>query len=255
MLVREVLNFIFTLTRSPELFKMHSIKNFHKYKHISFDLWLTLIKSNPAYKVRRNMLFKEFFSIQKPIEEVSTVIRKFDLLTNTINEKVTRNFNVFEIYYLILDGLGVDIENYSRQNLTQFYGLTEQLLMEYKPLLLDDKLPALLKNLYSDGKTMNILSNTAFIKGQSLRKIIEHYELDGVFSFQAYSDETGFSKPGVEMYNYAYEHIKQLGAIEKYEVLHVGDNIVSDYNGALKYGFDAHLIINETTDESKLQPL
>jgi len=234
---------------------MQLIKEFNKYKHISFDLWLTLIRSNPEYKVKRNLLFKDFFAIDKPMEEIAAVIRKFDILTNGINEKVTRNFDTYEIYCLILDALGIDLGRYNYQQLEEFYNHSEELLMQYKPLLLDNNLPQFLKQLYDDGKTMNILSNTAFIKGRSLRHIIAYYQLDKYFAFQAYSDETGFSKPGLAMYEYAYQNMKRLKPIEKHEVLHVGDNVVSDYEGALAYGFDAHLITHKTNDEFKLQPL
>ena len=237
------------------MFKTAPIEKFSNYKHISFDLWLTLIKSNPSYKIKRNQLLRDFFSIDKPIEEVAAVIRKFDILTNGINEKVTRNLDTYEIYCLILDALGVELGDYTIQALEEFYGHSEDLLMQHKPLLLDDHLPELLKELHVRGKTTNILSNTAFVKGRSLRQIIAFYEIDQYFTFQAYSDETGFSKPGLAMYEYAYQKIKMLGSIAKHEVLHVGDNLVSDYQGALNYGFDAYLITHKTNDESKLQPL
>lgn len=226
-----------------------------KYKHISFDLWLTLIKSNPEYKMRRNELFRDFFAIDQPIDVVAAAIRKFDILTNSINEKVTRNFDTYEIYFLILDYLNVDINSYNRAQLDEFYLLSDELLMQYKPLLLQDCLPTFLKQLHDQGKTLNILSNTAFIKGSSLRKVIAHYQLQDYFSFQIYSDEVGFSKPGQQIYSLAYQNIQQLGNIEKDEVLHVGDNKVSDYDGALAYGFKAYLITHETTYETKLQPL
>ncbi|MFN0291615.1 HAD family hydrolase [Pedobacter helvus] len=234
------------------MFKTKLIEEFSKYKHISFDLWLTLIRTNPAFKPKRNRLFKDFFEIEKPMEEVAAIIRKFDILTNGINEKVTKNFDTYEIYCLILDALGVEFDSYSHQQLEEFYKLTEALMLEYKPLLLDDNLPSFLKQLHNAGKTMNILSNTAFIKGHSLRHVIRHYELDSYFNFQAYSDETGFSKPGLAMYEYAYQNIQKIVPVAKHEVIHVGDNIVSDYNGALAFGFEAHLLINKTTDESKL---
>ncbi|ALM47751.1 phosphoglycolate phosphatase [Flavobacterium psychrophilum] len=233
---------------------MERIPELYKYRHISFDLWLTLIKSNPEFKNKRNLLFKDFFSIDKPIDEVAAVIRKFDVLTNSINEKVCCNFNTYEIYYLILDALGGDIEKYSGNDLDVFYNHTEALLMEYKPLLLSDDIPQTLASLHKKGITANILSNTAFIKGSSLRKIVSHYGLTDYFSFQAYSDETGYSKPGVEMYNYAYNEILKLDTIEKNEILHVGDNRISDYNGAKNFGFDAYLITNQPINEPNLQP-
>jgi putative hydrolase of the HAD superfamily len=233
---------------------MERIPDLYKYRHISFDLWLTLIRSNPEFKDKRNLLFKDYFNIDKPIEEVALAIRKFDILTNSINEKAGKNFDTFEIYYLILDALGIDIELYSNVHLTEFYSLTESLLMQHKPLLLHDYIPSFLEKLRGEGITMNILSNTAFIKGSSLRKVIAHYGLDRYFSFQLYSDETGSSKPSPNMYQHAYDEIMKLGANAKEEVLHIGDNKVSDYNGALNFGFKAHLITNTPVNEPHLQP-
>lgn len=226
----------------------------YKFKHISFDLWLTLIKSNPDFKPKRNLLFKEFFGIDKSIDEVAGVIRKFDVLTNSINEKVGCNFNTFEIYYLILDALSVDIDKISYTDLQDYYSLSEKLLMQYKPLLLDDNIPTVLEHLYQNGQTMNLLSNTAFIKGSSLRQLITYYDLDKYFAFQVYSDETGYSKPSKEIYQLTYDEIRSIGDIAKQDVLHVGDNPLSDYDGAIKFGFNAHLLKTKTNDESKLQP-
>ncbi len=233
---------------------MERIPELYKYRHISFDLWLTLIKSHPEYKNKRNLLFKEYFNVDRPIDEVAGIIRKFDLLTNSINEKVGRNFDTYEIYYLIIDAMGIPIEKFSRQDLNVFYSHTEELLMEYKPVLLSDSISETLFSLQREGITTNILSNTAFIKGSSLRKILDHYGFGEVFSFQAYSDETGYSKPGTEMYQYAYDNILKIKQIEKANILHIGDNIISDYEGAMKFGFNAHLITNNHINESNLQP-
>ena len=234
---------------------MQWIPDLYKYRHISFDLWMTLIKSDPEFKKKRDLLFWEYFSVDKSAEEVSAVIRKYDLLTNTINEKVGRNFDTFEIYYLIIDALSVDIEKFSITQLYEFYSHTEDLLMQHKPVLLNDDIPAALHQLRDSGKTMNILSNTAFIKGSSLRKIIAYYGIDTCFDFQVYSDETGYSKPGTEIYQYAYDTLQTtIGKIAKNEVIHVGDNRISDYDGARTFGFDALLITNTPVNEPKLQP-
>jgi putative hydrolase of the HAD superfamily len=220
------------------------IPELYNYKHISFDLWLTLIKSNPEFKIKRNLLFKDFFEINKPIEEVSSIIRKYDLLTNAINEKVGKNFDTFEIYLLILDALDIDINSIATEQLSAFYLVAEELFFKYKPQLLNEKIPTLLNDLKQEGKTINILSNTAFIKGSSLREILKHYELFDCFSFQIYSDEVGFSKPNQEIYRLAFDEIKKIKPLTKKEIIHVGDNIISDYNGAKSFGFAAHLITN-----------
>jgi hypothetical protein len=84
------------------------ISNYKKYKHISFDLWLTLIKSNVNYKPKRDKLFREFFEIDCSLDRVSEIIRNYDLMCNNINETTGENFETNEIYLLILGSLGID---------------------------------------------------------------------------------------------------------------------------------------------------
>lgn len=219
------------------------IQELSNYQHISFDLWLTLIRSNPQFKIERNRLFRDFFKIEKSIEEVSTVIRKYDVLTNYINERVGKNFDTLEIYFLILAALDVDLNAIEMKEFDEFYALTELLLLTHKPLLLDEKFPQKLEALHNQGKSMNILSNTAFIKGSSLRKILQHYDMEAYFSFQIYSDEAGFSKPNNRIYQLAYDEIVKIKAMEKKDIIHVGDNRISDFDGAKKFGFNAYLMV------------
>uniref|UniRef100_UPI00404901B3 HAD family hydrolase n=1 Tax=Flavobacterium sp. TaxID=239 RepID=UPI00404901B3 len=210
-------------------------------KHISFDLWLTLIKSHPEFKKSRNLLFKEFFAIDSSIEDVSATIRHYDVLCNNINEKTGLNLDTFEIYYFILSALGVDINQIGLDTLQAFYQETESLFMTFKPDLIEPKTQLFLKQITEQGKTVSILSNTAFIKGSSLRKLMAFYELESYFSFQIFSDETGLSKPNYMIFQLVYDEIKKINSIAKNEVLHLGDNKIADYHGALQFGFDAIL--------------
>ncbi|MFD2907571.1 HAD family hydrolase [Flavobacterium ardleyense] len=212
------------------------------YSHVSFDLWLTLIRSNPEFKKKRNLLFKEYFEIDASIEKVTEVVRYYDVLCNSINEKSGLNFNTFEIYYLILNALHVNIEEIDSIKLNEFYRETERLFMEFKPNLIYSDLDLLLKEMTEKGKTVNILSNTGFIKGNTLRKLLEYYDLTKYFSFQIYSDETGFSKPNQKMFQLVYDQVGENNTIQKQEILHVGDNAKADYDGAINFGFRALLI-------------
>ena len=215
---------------------------YSNYKHLSFDLWLTLIKSNPDFKKKRNILFKDYFEIDNTIEKVTEVVRYYDVLCNNINEKTGLNFNTLEIYYLILNSLGVETNNVNVEKLNNFYNETENLFMQYKPTLIYPKIESLFKEIVEQEKSINVLSNTGFIKGFTLRKLLSYYNLEAYLSFQIYSDETGFSKPNNEMFKLVYEKISLEKNIKKQEVLHVGDNNDADYEGALKFGFNALLI-------------
>ena len=141
-----------------------------KYSHISFDLWLTLIKSNPEFKTKRDILLRDFFNVNHSIEEVSKVVRYYDILCNQINEHTGLNIDTNEIYYLILNKLNVEIGDVDSISLARFYDETENLFFKYKPVLLFPRIQELFDEIRLENKTMNILSNTGFIKGRTLKK-------------------------------------------------------------------------------------
>ncbi|MBY0487863.1 MAG: HAD family hydrolase [Flavobacteriaceae bacterium] len=217
---------------------------YSKYKHISFDLWLTLIKSNPEFKNKRNLLFKDFFGLENTIEKITEVVRYYDVLCNNINEKTGLNFDTFEIYYLILNALNARLDDITTEHLNQFYNETEILFMDNKPELINPQTNLMFKDMISQNKTISILSNTGFIKGYTLRKLIIDYELNDYFKFQIYSDEVGYSKPNPKMFQLVFDNISVLKNIKKQEIIHVGDNQNADYNGAISFGFNAYLLIN-----------
>lgn len=221
--------------------------NFDKYSysHYSFDLWLTLIKSHPDFKIKRSSLLKEYFSIHKSLEEVHESVRKYDLICNKISEKTGLHISFEQIICLILYDLKVGIENISRSVLENLYQKTEYLFLQYKPSLIEPEINKVLSELIKERKTISILSNTAFIRGVTLRKILENYEIGKYFSFQIYSDEVGISKPNSKIFDLVFEEVMKIKKIERKEILHIGDNTFADFDGALEAGFAAYLFRNK----------
>ena len=213
--------------------------NYKDFKHVSFDLWLTLIQSNSEFKIKRNLLFKDYFEINSSIEKVAQQIRYYDVFCNTINERTGLNIDTNEIYFFILASLDVPIQEIELSKLEGFYVEAEKLFLNYKPTLIYSNTDNYLKTIKSEGISLNILSNTAFIKGFTLKKLLAFYELDDYFDFQIYSDECGFSKPNKKIFELIH---KEMPNRDKSQILHVGDNEIADYNGAIEYGFKAHLI-------------
>ena len=216
--------------------------NYRNYSHLSFDLWLTLIRSNPEFKKKRNLLFKDFFEINCSIERVNEAVRYYDVLCNNINEKTGLNLNTYEIYYLILNALEVDLNANGTERLGEFYNETEKLFFNYKPELIFPDINLQFQKMVTEGKSINILSNTGFINGKTLRKILSFYELEDFISFQIYSDEVGYSKPNNEIFQLVFDQVNKTRETQKKEILHIGDNSIADYNGAINFGFDAHLL-------------
>lgn len=213
----------------------------HKHDHFSFDLWLTLIKSHPEFKAKRVELFSSFFNVNKPIDEVAKAVKYYDDLCNTINEVIGENVDTFEIYLLILNSLNVDIKQLSKETLNTFYQKSEDLFLEYKPVVIFDKLHDFFDEIKNQGKTINILSNTGFIKGKTMRKFLVNENLDQYIDFHIYSDEIKCSKPNPLVFQEVKNQIRNQ-ELQMDQILHIGDNPIADYKGAIDFGFSAHLL-------------
>jgi len=212
------------------------------YEHFSFDLWLTIIKSNPDFKAKRDTLFRDFFSIDKDIDEVRKVIRKYDVLFNRISEKTGNHIEREEVFLLMLDVLGKDIETVDDNQLKQFFQQVDELFLNNKPVLLWGNIEELLIEIKENNKTASILSNTAFIHGDSLRKVLEHLGLADYFSFMIFSDEVKASKPNLRVFEIMFDKINDFRTLEKKEILHIGDNKIADYEGAKTFGVNSKLV-------------
>lgn len=213
----------------------------HNHSHFSFDLWLTLIKSHPEFKAKRVELFSSFFDVKKTIDEVAKVVKYYDDLCNSINEVIGGNVDTFEIYLLILNALEVDVKQLNKDQLNHFYQKSEDLFLEYKPIVIFENLHQFFDEIKNQGKTINILSNTGFIKGKTMRKFLISENLNQYIDFHIYSDEMNCSKPDPKI----FQEVKNLlpnQDLDVKQVLHIGDNPVADYKGAKDFGFNAHLL-------------
>ena len=212
------------------------------YQHFSFDLWLTLIRSNADYKRKRDELFQSFFAINQDFDQVQKAVRYYDVLCNKISENTGLHIHRHTIYLLILSKLEINIANISKDCMEDFCQQTEELFLNFLPQLMDENIHQILQQIKTEGKTANILSNTGFIHGETLRKVLEHYELAPYFTFQIYSDETGFSKPNQKMFDIVHQELNLIKPIKKTDIVHIGDNKKADFEGALNAGFKAILI-------------
>ena len=217
------------------------------FKHYSFDLWLTLIKSNPQFKLERAKFFyKNFNSCNKTIEEVISVFRQVDTMCNAINEKTGKNIDGDEMYLMVISLLnGVDT-SFNNIDMEGLYNEMDSLLFNYMPVVYcRDTIDILNRIKQKDDCTFNISSNTAFIKGKSLRKVLTNLQLSSFFEFQIYSDEIGLSKPDIQFFEKMLQGVHSIypeKSIALNQIVHIGDNPVADIEGAATVGIKSRLI-------------
>jgi putative hydrolase of the HAD superfamily len=217
------------------------VTGFNAVKHLSLDLWLTIIRSNSAFKPSRAVLFKECFGVGQSTEEILNVFQDYDRLFNSINECTGGNMSRNEMLLIILSALGKDINSIPVALLDEFYVEAEALFFRYPPEGLDNTFPDILRQIRGAGITTSLLSNTAFISGSSLRKLLPLLGYAGLFDFQIYSDEVGWSKPSDEIFNLLYQEASAIRPISRSQILHVGDNAVADFDGSVRAGYKAIL--------------
>lgn len=215
------------------------------YQHYSFDLWMTLIKSNPSFKTERAKIFHSKFNFaKKTLVEIEHIFRQIDTTCNTINEKVGKNIDAEEMYLLVIAAINnYDLSCMSDIHIHQLYHDMENLVMEYPPVFYSSETPDVLAKL-KENASMSLLSNTGFIKGQTLRKVLKNLGVDAYLNFQLYSDETGYSKPNPQFFQLLLDSVESLGTkCLPSDILHVGDNPIADAAGAQQLGIN-HLLIN-----------
>jgi putative hydrolase of the HAD superfamily len=219
---------------------------------------MTLIKSNPAFKLERTKFFYNHFNTRnKSLEEVGFIFRQIDVMCNSINEKTGGNIDAEEMYLMVISA--VNDYHYSLQdvNLPELYSEMEQLVFKYLPVAYSEETAKVLQQLKqkSGNSSFSLLSNTAFIKGSTLRTVLERIELDHYFDFQLYSDETGISKPNQQLFKMMVDAIMERRYPDKIkleEIVHIGDNPKADIWGAETAGISSILINSNNLTISSL---
>ncbi|MEO7767471.1 MAG: HAD family hydrolase, partial [Ferruginibacter sp.] len=222
-------------------------------KHYSFDLWMTLIKSNPFFKTEKARYFyKNYNTKKKSVEEIMSIFRQVDLMCTAINEKTGKNIDSDEMHLIVISIMNDFDSCFANIDLCLLYDEMEVLLFNYIPLVYSNEtLNSLDKLRQSNPCSFNISSNTGFIRGRTLRKVLTSLSLSPFFDFQLYSDEIGWSKPGSRFFDALLDGITGIAAnknIDLTDILHVGDNPNADIAGALSAGLNSFLInSNEAT--------
>lgn len=209
-------------------------------KHFSFDLWLTLIKSNSVFKKERcKYFFLNFNTLNKSFEEVEIIFRNVDLKCNQINEITGQNIESEEMYLMVIYYLNNSLEEFKTLDLNILYSEMERLFFNYPPVVFSSDVYIVLDLIKkNDINTLSILSNTGFIKGKTLEVILDNLKLLNYFDFRVYSDEIGYSKPNSKMFDYLINKVISIrrDTILNSEIIHIGDNYYADILGAQKLG-------------------
>lgn len=206
--------------------------------HISLDFWGTLVFSNINFRDERAKFLSK--QLNKNKEQINIAFKEIGQKYNCYQEKGTNNTSPIELFYEVLEFLGI---NNDIINVANLYESVLDIFITNSPII-NTKLKIMIDNCLASGKTTSILSNTAFIPGTVITKFLDDNFGINYFSFKIFSDEVKIAKPNLEIYNLTYENTKSIyqSGINKNQILHIGDNYQNDVLGAKKFGFNSYLI-------------
>jgi putative hydrolase of the HAD superfamily len=149
------------------------------------------------------------------------------------------------MYLMVIYLLSNEAVTLQEVDTTSLYTRMECLVLENLPELYDSTTPQLLYEIKSrQAVTISLLSNTAFIKGCTLRKVLRELGLQQYFDFEIYSDEVGMSKPNIKIFELMLKNVQSLRneTLAPGEILHIGDNEIADIAAATKMGIAAYQV-------------
>ena len=203
-------------------------------KFISFDLWNTILNGDDETQSKRENLrieiFKRFF-IKKGVEfEDSFLIDRYHAIWNYfshiwLDEK--RTPDAVELTKFFLSFFEI---SYTASECEKLAYDAASVIFKFPPRLTDEYLPSLLE-LLSENYKLFIISDTAFVSGDMLRKILKRYGILKYFSKTVFSDEVGCSKPCEKIFYEVIENRENAKLL-----LHIGDFGDTDILGAKKIG-------------------
>jgi putative hydrolase of the HAD superfamily len=214
-------------------------------KHISLDLWLTLIRSDPRFREQRIRFLADEFNPKKlSTDEISILIKDVDICCNDTNQVTGRNLTANEMYCMVLHRMGNTLTSFSDDDITGIKNTINSFLDVYPPVYYDAGIVPVLDKLAADGYSLSLSSNTAFLEGQVLSRVLDYLQLLPRFRFIVYSDELKYSKPSPYFFNEVYRHAGLLHQhkLERNEIVHVGDNPLADIKGAAACGMKTFLV-------------
>jgi putative hydrolase of the HAD superfamily len=218
------------------------------YQLFFFDLWNTLIKGNPVFSRERAKYIKNYFNLTKnSVEEIMFSFTETSRKYNKLNELSGLHVDAKILYADALNHFGIEIYN---DEITLLETKINELFLMYPPKLYSDDTLEILTLLKKKKKGLLIVSNTGFIRGETLFKVINSL-FPKIFVSCIFSDEVGYSKPHKNIFSKAQKvtsYIPSLYSVEKDKIIHIGDSFTADINGATQYCIDCFQInSNEKT--------
>ena len=199
-------------------------------RHLSFDFWNTLVSPNPKFSEARTAFLSALTGLSP--EDTKAAYLRVKRNVDMLAEVTGTAFSSYNIFRMFLRECNLPLD--TDKVWTLYEGL-QKLALEYPPMPAPCIVEAL-KRVQIEGYTIGIVSNTNFISGATLRLVIAEWGI--TFDSMVFSDEHPWAKPNPNLFSQI--NFDRRESVHKYEIMHIGDHPICDYDGAVRHGFKAY---------------
>jgi putative hydrolase of the HAD superfamily len=216
---------------------------------LSFDIWNTLLRSNPQFGAKRIELIAQYLLpegcfVANALQLVATAVKTADTLLDTIQESQGNQASIETRLDVVADQLRLllwlaDGQEYDLAlGMEREKDLTEAIYEAFRanPPTLWEPDFAQTFAWFAQHIPVVVVSNTGYIPGHMLRDVLRDLGINPTYCY--FSDEIGVGKPAPTIFNPLFQFPNLTDAKN---VLHVGDSYPADYYGATACGFSAVL--------------
>lgn len=212
-------------------------------KHISFDVWGTIFKGNPAYsQARAEIISTIWLSDTHSNEQIETVKSAFKEVKRTVDQwedwtlRATPNeFRQLMVLEKIMpeckDKMGI-------LKSPQWQSLFHELALEHPPILIHESIKQVFKFCKEHNIHRSIFSNSALLNARTMRCIL-HDKHGLEWESDYFSEEKGHHKPSPLAF---FDVWKEGGSKVMEFMMHVGNSMEHDIIPANNFGMQHHII-------------
>jgi FMN phosphatase YigB (HAD superfamily) len=200
--------------------------------HFSFDFWNTLGEFNSKFSQARVACFARHMNL--PEHEAKAHYIAVKRYVDGEAERTGLSFDSVEVFDLTLTRVNLDSP---RSLAKRVHDEVQLLALENPPILRADTI-AKLHEADKAGLTISITSNTNYVNGETLRRVLDDAGVP--YMFGLFSDELPIAKPSPLIFDMVKARVSP-GT----RILHFGDHPICDVQGANDAGIEGVLVSYE----------
>ena len=192
-------------------------------RHVSLDIWNTLLRPRPSYGVLRSIMIAQHLGISE--EHADEIYKQADKLVGLSGKP--NGDALTHVCRMIFDAAH---KSYVEDEITMFRLEMENLFLVNAPQICPQVVEEM-HRIAGLGITFSVTSNVGLMNGLILRRVLSDQGLPLIC--HQFDDEIGWSKPAQPIFAKIVLNVTRVHgeAIDLESILHIGDDAVCDVGG------------------------